>query len=217
MPKRICRPRDLQAGPQTLAVNRGKGPGVYFGDFHQGAILRRSTRQFVVEIKSSRCRATSRGPVSIWGDIDLKAVAREAETEAEIAQGAFTNPGSQSDSREPEQLCAIPIRNTTSLLEGFQDAKRLVTLASEEWDEQKDDAPPEAAQLSKSDGRSRIQFRPRGKRKGALPPERVTPSSKSNLGDELEGLLAENHRLKLLLRDKFIHDNSLLRELLARH
>lgn len=59
-------------------------------------------RKFIVEVKSARRRTTT-SPSSIWGDTDLKALVRQAETEAPH----LFEPAQRLDEPSPGQTAEV--------------------------------------------------------------------------------------------------------------
>jgi len=182
--------------------------------------LRRQVRQFVVEVKSSR-RRPKRVAASIWGDIDIKAAAREAE--AEIADARFLSPfltkvPSGSGVPEPKHPDSSQIQETSfgeiKDAEAAASAKDFISFetSAEPMDEERS-----AAEALCVATRSKRQPRSRRERKRVIAAQLPSAGRFAADHDDLDALIAENDRLKLLLRGKLILENALLRDLLARH
>ncbi len=159
----------------------------------------------MVEIKQKR-RIIGR-ETSIWGNTDLKALARAVEDEAEKV---FGPPGLEANDHPPErspqpipEASPTPANDTIlgSSAAGCSGELYEATLVAVQ------EAPgPEIT--PKVDG-----IRSRQTRRSAKSVERSRPAVSEN---ELSVLVAENERLKRSLRDQLIHENELLRHLLAR-
>lgn len=178
--------------------------------------MRKSTRQFTVEVRSSNRRSYNK-PTSIWGNIDLKALAREAEEEISNDQ----SPGPLQAAPVEERVMTAPDLSPAAMSD---DILPLVPDATEtdvlsEAIEEKTDAGLTAPDVvvvverrKAPVGRIRKAKRPQGSqdKTGSLPLVALVEQS------DLEWLTAENHRLKLLLRQKLLHDNAVLRGMLSR-
>ena len=185
-------------------------------------------RKFVVERKSGRRRLTMQ-PTSIWGDTDLKALVRAAETEAphlfepsvisdtsDQVSEALTEPMSEAQHSDDTQtgdqrsIVAVPVtaeQNPLSL--------------------QSDELTLDAATKSKPDAPGRRAPRVAKRRRAAsgnlqpespnIPPTvRATVHKAEAADDELIALEEENLRLKGLLAKHFRQQNVQLRAMLAR-
>ncbi|MGF6178376.1 hypothetical protein [Ensifer sp. 4252] len=166
-------------------------------------------RKFIVEFKSSRRRSTVQAP-SIWGDTDLKALAREAESEAphlfEIdgrAVDLAPKQGAEVRAQEEITLDSVPRLNPNT-------APEEVTVLPD---------PSEEASL--------VDVRPvttAVPQISKLPrPARVRPARSKTLDtpiqvsvDDLAALQEENRRLKGLLARRLQQENAQLRRMLER-
>ncbi|OWW04780.1 hypothetical protein ATY81_02035 [Rhizobium sp. R72] len=98
--------------------------------------MRKPQRNFVVELKSGRRRPTSK-PISIWGNLDLKAVS--AAISADIGAGAGDQIADSAISSAPvgpkqKPLLTTPLEQPTSVLapqEGFMANETNATVNSE--------------------------------------------------------------------------------------
>ncbi len=167
--------------------------------------MKTQQRKFVVEIKQKR-RIIGREK-SIWGNTDLKALARAVEDEAEKVFGL---PGLEANDRPPERSPQhIPEASPTlenDTIVGSSAAASSGELHDETLVAVHEAPGPEITQ--KVDG-----IGSRQRRRSAKSVERSRPAVSEN---ELSVLVAENERLKRSFRDQLIRENELLRHLLAR-
>ncbi|MEI1248800.1 hypothetical protein [Rhizobium aouanii] len=186
----------------------------------------------MVEFKSNRRQATG-GSTSIWGDADLKAIARAVESD-------LPNAGGETDAeRAVERPPLVPIPPAARILETIdkpvdQPAAALsgdpatVLMPTPPADAAEppadtDDAPvvpvPVSAQGETDHavpvGRRAASkvARPVRKTKAKSDPAAQTGKAKP---DDLEALETENRRLKALWRSRLQAENAQLREMLAR-
>ncbi|WP_077966600.1 hypothetical protein [Ensifer adhaerens] len=169
-------------------------------------------RKFIVEVKSARRRSATR-PASIWGDTDLKALARAAESEAPhlfatVGQAADLAPpqsteGSDQDggtvggappiagsSALPEEAVVLPARSEDALAAHVNA-----------------DLPVKVSQTPKPPRPTRVARRPQNKTMATAAPVAV---------DALAALEDENRGLKALLAQRLRQENALLRQMLER-
>ncbi|MET4689523.1 hypothetical protein [Sinorhizobium fredii] len=148
-------------------------------------------RKFIVEVKSARRRSTT-SQSSIWGDTDLKALARAAETEAPH----LFEPGQRMDLPSPETTAEVlPIEGAV-----IEAAAPIADLAD----------PTEGGTGSEdvfSGWGSARRGRPIGSRTVIATPEAI---------DDLAALEEENRRLKALLAQRLRQENILLKKMLER-
>lgn len=165
-------------------------------------------RKFVVEVKSARRRSAVR-PASIWGDTDLKALVRAAESEAPhlfatIGQAAeVAAPQSAGDCNQDRETVAeaVPIAASPAV------SKEAAALPA--YSEETPGASPNAdRQITVS----QTQKRPR-----RMPPTSKTLAPAAPVAvDGLAALEEENRRLKGLLARRLRQENALLRKMLER-
>ncbi|MFK3968813.1 hypothetical protein ACI2KT_35255 [Ensifer adhaerens] len=168
-------------------------------------------RKFIVEVKSPRRRSAT-SPSSIWGDTDLKALVRAAETDAphlfepaqpmklpspETTADVLLNEGAANEASAP---IADPAASTEGD-RGIEHAAGPAPILPLEVDRPKA-VPPQMK--PKRQGLAR-----RGRRIGSLTVV-ATPE------DDLAALEEENRRLKALLAQRLRQENILLRKMLQR-
>jgi len=174
--------------------------------------LRRPTRQFTVEVRSSN-RRSSLKPTSIWGDIDLKALAREAGAEIARDRGpvpAPTYPVEALNEIVEPVLCADDDRATVEDKAGPE-------FLGVEIDNDIDVALPVrvAAVGEKATRQSARPRKTKRRRPGrTLEAQRAVDAVAQT---DIDWLLAENHKLKLLFQEKLLRENALLRDMLNRN
>jgi len=171
-------------------------------------------RKFVVEVKSARRRSTT-NQSSIWGDTDLKALVRAAETEAphlfepaqrmelpspETTADVLPNEGVVIEAAAPIADLADPTEGGTGSADVFSGSAPILPL---EVDRPK--AIPQKTK-PKRQGSAR-RGRPIGSR---------TVIATSEAIDDLAALEDENRRLKGLLAQRLRQENILLQKMLER-
>lgn len=162
-------------------------------------------RKFIVEVKSTRRRTTAR-PSSIWGDTDLKALAREAETEA-------------PDLFEPAQRMtalsiqpSVPNEETATNVDApFPDDAVLTeeSLGAQDSAGPASSVPPAAERLEPVSPKRR-------KRRSPAADRRTTVAAPQETHDDLTALEQENRLLKGLLAQRLERENIQLKEMLER-
>jgi hypothetical protein len=170
-------------------------------------------RKFIVEVKSPRRRSTT-SQSSIWGDTDLKAIVRAAETDAphlfEPAQpmelpspqttaAVLLNEGAVIEASVPIADLAAP----TEGARGTEDAASSAPVLPLEVDRPKA-VPPQKK-------RNRQGLVRRGRRIGS----RTVIATPEASGD-LAALDEENRRLKGLLAQRLRQENTILKKMLER-
>ncbi|MGF6175395.1 hypothetical protein [Ensifer sp. 4252] len=184
--------------------------------------------KFVIEFKSSR-RQTKARSNSIWGDTDLKALAREVETDS---SQLFIAP--HTDSAPP--FADAQISDTRSKLE-VQSVSGSITAASPEGPGEGLANPEEGVGLSsvpeiaKCELDSKVASTiapPKRAKRGRMvtrigAPKRIgvevdapTTPAEINMIDEIAALDAENKRLKAELAKRIHAENLQLRIMLSR-
>lgn len=168
-------------------------------------------RKFIVEVKSARRRSAIR-PTSIWGDTDLKALVREAETEAPHLFESLGRAGDLSflGSGEPTQDQneiggELPIDSPIVVAEEVlpdrtEEASRSLAEAAL--------VSLDAPQIAKRKRRSPVVRR-------AVNKTIDIPSQDISV-DDLAALEEENCRLKRLLVQRLRQENARLRTMLER-
>lgn len=173
--------------------------------------MRPQQRKFIVEFKSSRRRSTIR-PASIWGDTDLKALVREAESEAPHLFEAAGPPTDLSSQQTTVELIeATPVDNV-SFVANPAAAAADVTVLSERAEE---------ASGSLEDKMPATTMAPqplKRPRKARLRPSRnkTMDAQKQVAVEDLAVLEDENRRLKRLLAARLKRENAQLRKMLER-
>ncbi|MBD9649926.1 hypothetical protein IB267_16335 [Ensifer sp. ENS09] len=168
-------------------------------------------RKFIVEVKPSRRRSAVR-PASIWGDTDLKALAREAESQAphlfetvgqaDAAPAPLSAEGSDHDGGSAGGGLAI------AGLTGSEEVAVLPAHSEAASRSQVNVVPPaEVSQLAKRPRAARIVRRARSKMVATAVPVAA---------DALAALEEENRRLKELLARRLRQENALLLQMLER-
>jgi len=171
-------------------------------------------RKFIVEVKSAR-RRSSTSQTSIWGDTDLKALVRAAETEAphlfEPAQRMnLPSPEASAEVLPNEDAvveAAAPIADLAALTVGgtgsedvFSGSAPILPLEV--------DRPKAIRQKTKPKRQgSARRGRPIGSRTVIAAPQAI---------DDLAALEEENRRLKALLAQRLRQENLLIRKMLQR-
>ncbi|KPH05320.1 hypothetical protein CO657_28575 (plasmid) [Rhizobium acidisoli] len=184
-------------------------------------------RNFIVELKSKRRRSTM-PPVSIWGNTDLKAFARQAETDAPHLFEAKTGLGTLSQGDEV-QSDRMPQRQIDDHCEGGSQNQGGVSLNES------------GQSVSSQNDRGRANSMPRSKKPRAerrrpdattatddtgpeayldsttkAGDERSATAEVETAIDELVALDAENRHLKALLSKQLHQQNIRLRKMLER-
>ena len=186
-------------------------------------------RPFVVEYKANR-RQTQTRPSSIWGSLDLQAVARQVEADGilpdtghSVARPTVNDPKPADTPVPSPDLLAIPEHNPQGpaagiLPEGIGAAKQ--ELSSEAAATEKSVPPtprhvrtPAASRRTvvasvQTEPASIPAMTPVNDRRAGLPPD--------NHMDDLNALDAENRRLKRLLMAKLRDENRALQTMLCR-
>lgn len=170
-------------------------------------------RKFIVEVKSARRRSTT-SQSSIWGDTDLKALVRAAETEAphlfEPAQPReLPSPETTAEVLPNEDAvieAAAPIADLAAPTEGgrgVEDAAGPVPILPLEVDRPK--AIPQKTKPKR-----------RGSARRGRPIGNRTDIATTQAIDDVAPLEEENRRLKALLAQRLRQENFLLQEMLER-
>ncbi len=175
--------------------------------------MRRPTRQFTVEVRSSN-RRSSLKPTSIWGDIDLKALAREAE--AEIARDRGPVPAPTYPVEELVLNHVEPVLYADDDRATVEDKAGPEVLGAE-IDNDIDVALP--VRVAAVDEEATRQSAPPRKTKRRRPGRTLEVKRAVDAVDrtDIDWLLAENHKLKLLFQEKLLRENALLRDMLNRN
>lgn len=194
--------------------------------------MRPPNRNFVVEFKSRSRRPRDTGPASIWGNMDLKAVAREVEEltshlvvqvpgEPEVhnalpdqaeppASSALDSDSAalQSNAQDPsvDQSAAapLPVQSVPSIT-SEQDMGRTYEVSPPNTDVQRVRKTSRQKKAPSPVPTSRVPK--------TMPIADVVPNVSRS---ELNALSAENQQLKAALRDLLLSENSRLRVMLAR-
>lgn len=187
--------------------------------------MRATRRNFVVEYKNRSRQTKSDKSVSIWGDTDLKAVARQVEEQsAHLSTSAAQVPaidptvsdGPELESNRPPVTVAMGAESQTKNPETRLPAVEtspLMAIAEDSGEEVSSPSPAGA-----SWDVERTEEKPARRRYV----RRVKPMVIKNDGishvsrADLEALQDENSRLKSELRKRLSADNDLLRAMLSR-
>jgi hypothetical protein len=183
--------------------------------------MRSQQRNFVVEFKS-RSRHNKSKPTSIWGDTDLKAVARQVEDQSAHLFKRFEEAELKNDTllttyTLPHLSAAAAIECPPDLLEGNAPEVATISIAHGPVDapvvETHQASEPTFIEASKVTARRRATRQKQAKRSVDLPSE---PMDTSSSIAELADLEAQNKRLKALLREHLLASNRRLKEMLLR-
>ncbi|WP_429809158.1 hypothetical protein [Ensifer sp. B1-9] len=170
-------------------------------------------RKFIVEVKSARRRSTIR-PASIWGDTDLKALVRKAETEAphlfEPAEGPNELSPAQSVEIEIRANDSTSAGDTTQFAESADLTETVAGVEEASISPLETDSPKMALATAPKRRRSTRNIL----RKGRVATKAATEAEASP--DDLVALEEENRRLKGLLAHRLRQENILLRKMLER-
>ncbi|MGO7758355.1 hypothetical protein ACC761_14880 [Rhizobium ruizarguesonis] len=186
-------------------------------------------RSFVVEYKANR-RQTQTRPSSIWGSLDLQAVARQVEADGilpdtghSVARPTVDDPKPAETSDAPPDLLAAPEHHPQGPAEG---------ILPDENDAAKQELSSQAAATEKPVAPTlRHRRTPAASRRTAVASVRTEPASipvmapvydrqarlqPDNDMDDLSALDAENRRLKRLLIARLREENRALQTMLRR-
>lgn len=187
--------------------------------------MRATRRNFVVEYKTRSRQSKSDKPVSIWGDTDLKAVARQVEEQSTrlftkaveepvVEQPVSNGPELESDrppvTVAPDSESRMNDQETTP---PAAEAMPSVAVADGLGEEVSSPSPAVASPVVK-----RSEEKPVRRRYV----RRIMPAAVENDGivqisrADLDALQEENIRLKSALRKRLSADNDLLRAMLSR-
>jgi hypothetical protein len=187
--------------------------------------MRATRRNFVVEYKNRSRQTKSDKPVSIWGDTDLKAVARQvveqsahlstkAAEEPIVDQAVAKGPEFENDRRSETIAPAAQSQiNDREIAQPATEAPPTMTIAEDLSEDVVPLSPAVASpiiELAEEKPARRRYVR------------RVKPAAVENDGishvsrADLEALQDENSRLKSELRKRLSADNELLRAMLSR-
>lgn len=197
--------------------------------------MKKPQRSFVIEYKSGRRKADSGALTSIWGDLDLKSVARDVETAlpAQISDATSMNASELMQRQEDvvetpagtmEHRVSVshdigvvdpsdrsdPVPTDASGAADMDEASRLVADATP--------ALPAATELKRRRKQQATVSKARVPRVNRPLPDLARPAAPVNDVDEddLLQLEEENRLLKTLLTAKLRQENSWLRERLQR-
>ncbi|MBD9627038.1 hypothetical protein IB279_29230 [Ensifer sp. ENS06] len=168
-------------------------------------------RKFVVEFKSGRRRSTI-NPSSIWGDTDLKALVREAETEAPH----LFEPADRTSEDWSEQSAELSSTDGTSIATSIAEPGAL----AEELRANQNAADSAFISPSQEDSPKTTSpgapQRPRRARSVRRSVSETITAATEVPSDDLAALEEENRRLKDLLARRLHHENNRLRRMLER-
>ena len=170
-------------------------------------------RKFIVEVKSARRRSAAR-PASIWGDTNLKALVREAESEAPhlfatVGQDGAAVPGLGTEGSDHDRGAVDGAFVNADPAAGSEGVAGLTVQSEDEGSSRVNaDLPAEVPQLPTK--------RPRPTRVGRRARSKMEATAVPVAADALVALEEENRRLKELLAERLRHENTLLGEMLKR-
>lgn len=191
--------------------------------------MREPQRKFVVEFKTRSRQAKASKPLSIWGDTDLRAVARQVE---EQSGHLFPQPDDQpitgaeavnilagsSPTAEPTAGAAADKMGTFTATETGSEVDEAVSVSEYTRSRSTKGGLRKQIVRDTSPVALRIrQGRATSKRRidNVNMPEVATPDTSVTRGDLIE-LDAENLRLKAELRAKLVAQNEMLKRMLVR-
>lgn len=168
-------------------------------------------RKFIVEVKSARRRSTIK-PDSIWGDTDLKALVRKAETEAPHLFEPTEGPNELSPAQSVEIRAndSTSAGDTTQIAESADLTETVAGVEEASISPLETDSPKMALATAPKRRRSTRNIL----RKGRVATKAATEAEASP--DDLVALEEENRRLKGLLAHRLRQENILLRKMLER-
>ncbi|MDH7787304.1 hypothetical protein QBD01_003331 [Ochrobactrum sp. 19YEA23] len=178
--------------------------------------MKNPIRNVVVEYKNRRAR---KGGNSLWGNLDLKSIARDVEEDSKApAPVEPTQPAISETSSQP----AAKILEPTPQVEAVVEPKIVVadtpeTIAAETEVAPQETQKPAAAKATTSSARTRKKLNaPRRLQTLADKPVKVKPVPKATVDilDELAALEAENVALKRQLAEKLSIENKRMRKML---
>ncbi|WP_416068317.1 hypothetical protein ACK9YZ_27025 [Rhizobium sp. ZK1] len=181
-------------------------------------------RNFVVEYKTNRRQAQTRPP-SIWGNLDLQAVARQVEADGILVDAAALDPHLTNSGRAPIAAIA-PSQHPQAPVEDHALTSIEQTVASDDGVSQ-EELPQELPTIEAQTVRD--YARNAGKEtRSSMRDERVSiqertvvegcseVSAHRNGEDDLDAIEKENRRLKTLMIIKLRQENAELRSMLKR-
>ncbi len=180
--------------------------------------MKNPIRNVVVEYKNRRARKSGN---ALWGNLDLKSIAREVEedTKAPTSADQGTAPISQTDN-EP----AAPIHAQAPQVEAKTEPKILIADIPEPVATKASIASPEPeapvtaeAIVSSAPVKKKVNVRSRLKPIADKPVKaKPAPKAVADILDELAELEAENTALKRRLAEKLNTENQQMRKMLVR-
>lgn len=163
----------------------------------------RSQRSFVVEFKSSRRQPKAQG-TSIWGDADLKALAREVEDQA---PHIFGPAATTEDQKSTTVIASAPAAVEDPVVEAKAEVAVDEHVPAPSFSTRELTIPSRKRDAVRKTPRRRSKSSPPGDNKASLTPISI---------EALAALEEENTRLKALWRDQLQAENERLTEMLAR-
>lgn len=181
----------------------------------------RRRANFVVEYKSSR-RLPKTQPSSIWGNLDLKSVARQLEGDHGIPAGVpaefIVLPGEETAPASSVKVLAAETARADRL-----PGRSAVTSEAQSGPIATEQSVPLEQPVTKQRAAGKaakgMEPKPLARRARGKPQvKRAPPASLQQdvLPDELAVLEAENRQLKLLMIERLRKENSILQSMLAR-
>ncbi|OWK25351.1 hypothetical protein AJ87_11075 [Rhizobium yanglingense] len=176
-------------------------------------------RKFVVELKSARRRTTR--PGSIWGDTDLKALARDAEAEAPhlFEPNMVSKILSENSELRPDPIPETHFKENAGAGNDKQFSTSSVepeqTYPLQHGNDPNDDTS-ERRSPKASTGRRGVSVNHRAGSTGRASRGRATAAQAEVSSDELVALDEENRHLKGLLTKHLHQQNAKLRKMLER-
>ncbi|MBA8840428.1 hypothetical protein [Ochrobactrum sp. RH2CCR150] len=178
--------------------------------------MKNPIRNVVVEYKNRRAR---KGGNSLWGNLDLKSIARAVEEDTKApAPVEPTQPAISATSSEPVTTTHEPSLQVEAVVEPkivVADAPEIIAAEAEVAPQETQN--PVAAKAATSPVRTRKKLNvPRRLKSLADKPVKVKPAPKAtaDILDELAALEAENVALKRQLAEKLSIENKRMRKML---
>lgn len=182
----------------------------------------RTRTNFVVEYKTNR-RLAKAQPSSIWGNLDLKAVARQVDADngqpEEVPAKVFPRPEERSETVSPAALSEIQ----AEVGEGESSSPVvLLQAASEQEATEKREPADEALAKHRATRDPAKESQPKTKlTRGGWERHRkrrlaAVAQSQEASADDLDALEVENRQLRRLMIARLLEENKLLKTMLAR-
>jgi hypothetical protein len=176
----------------------------------------RTRTNFVVEYKNSR-RLTKGTSSSIWGNLDLKAVARQVEVDSSLPMDAHAGVVSRPE-EGPDPVSATPTSKAASDLshDGLPNPTSEPVSIEKCGPATEPLAEKQTAILAAEDIGPKPKTIPRKGRDESRRRQAAAVTENQDTPDDLATLEAENQQLKRLMIARLRSENSLLKSMLSR-